>query len=53
MSNEQQQSEKAYGRFHRRVFEGKAAVFAIATTVAISIGGLVELIPMFTATSSF
>lgn len=52
MSNEQQQSEKAYGRFHRRVFEGKAAVFAIATTVAISIGGLVELIPMFTATSS-
>lgn len=38
--------------FHRRVFEGKAAIFAVATTVAISIGGLVELIPMFTANSA-
>ena len=38
--------------FHRRVFEGRAAVFAIATTVAISIGGLVELTPMFMASSS-
>ncbi len=39
-------------RFHRRVFEGKAAVFAIATTLAISAGGLVEIIPMFTTTSA-
>jgi cytochrome c oxidase cbb3-type subunit I/II len=45
-------SEKAYGQFHRRMLEGKATVFAIVTTVAISIGALVELIPMFTATSS-
>lgn len=50
--SEHKGSEKAYGRFHRRVFEGKAAVFAVAMTVAISIGGLVELIPMFTAGSS-
>jgi cytochrome c oxidase cbb3-type subunit I/II len=41
-------SESAYGRFHRRVLEGNATLFAIATTVAILIGGLVEIIPMFT-----
>lgn len=35
-------------RFHRRVLEGKAGLFAIATTVAISIGGIVEIVPMFT-----
>jgi cytochrome c oxidase cbb3-type subunit I/II len=46
------ESEKAYGQFHRRVLERKATVFAIVTTVAISVGALVELIPMFTATSS-
>jgi cytochrome c oxidase cbb3-type subunit I/II len=52
MSNENpNQSEKAYGQFHRRVLEGKGAVFAIATTIAISIGGIVEIVPMFTATS--
>ena len=52
MSNENQQdSGKESGSFHRRIFEGKAAVFAIATTVAISIGGLVEIVPMFTASS--
>ncbi len=34
--------------FHRRVLEGKLGLFAIATTVVISIGGLVEIIPMFT-----
>ena len=53
MSNENQnQSEKAYGQWHRRVFEGRAAIMAIATTVAISIGGIVEIVPMFTATSA-
>ncbi|HEX6558333.1 MAG TPA: cytochrome-c oxidase, cbb3-type subunit II [Longimicrobiales bacterium] len=36
-------------RFHRRVLEGRLGVFAIVTTIAISIGGLVEIIPMFTA----
>ena len=45
-------SDTKYGQFHRRVFERKAAVFAVATTVAISIGALVELVPMFMADSS-
>lgn len=44
------ESESAYGRFHRRVLEGRAGLFAVATTVAISIGGIVEIVPMFTAT---
>lgn len=42
-------SEVGYGQFHRRVFEGNSALFAIATAIAISIGGLVEIIPMFSA----
>ncbi|MEQ9398899.1 MAG: cytochrome-c oxidase, cbb3-type subunit II [Longimicrobiales bacterium] len=46
-----QHSESGYGRLHRRLFEGKATVFAIATTVAISIGGIVEILPMYTAES--
>lgn len=46
---EEHASESAYGRFHRRVLEGNAGWFAVATTVAISIGGLVEIVPMFTA----
>lgn len=45
------QSEKAYGQAHRRIFESRSAVFAIATAVVISIGGLVEIVPMFTATA--
>jgi len=36
------------GGFHRRVLENKAGLFAILTTVVISIGGIVEIIPMFT-----
>lgn len=48
-NNGAHESETAYGRFHRRVLEGRAAVFAIVTTVAISIGGLVEIVPMFSA----
>src|SRR5512146_2200319 len=35
--------------FHRRVLEKSGAIFAVATTIAIMIGGLVEIIPMFTA----
>lgn len=35
--------------FHRRVIEARLGVFAILTTVAISIGGIVEIVPMFTA----
>lgn len=52
MSDDKQGTETTYGRLHRRLFEGKAAVFAIATTVAISIGGIVEIVPMFTASSA-
>lgn len=42
-------SDVGYGQFHRRVFERKSAVFALATAAAISVGGLVEIIPMFSA----
>ena len=42
-------SEKTYGQFHRRVIERRGAVMAVLTTIAISVGGLVEIIPMFTA----
>lgn len=51
MSKDNNSDGAPKGDFHRRVFEGKAAVFAIATTVVISIGGIVEIVPMFTATS--
>ena len=47
-----QKNGTGYGDFHRRVLEGKAAIFAIVTTVAISIGGLVEIVPMFTANAA-
>jgi cytochrome c oxidase cbb3-type subunit I/II len=33
--------------WHRRLLEGRAAVFATLATVAISIGGIVEIAPMF------
>lgn len=42
-------SEKGSGQFHRRVLEAKGGVFALFTTIAILIGGLVEIIPMYTA----
>jgi cytochrome c oxidase cbb3-type subunit I/II len=49
-TNDQNQgSEKAYGQFHRRVLEARGGVFAIATTIAILIGGIVEIAPMYTA----
>lgn len=34
--------------WHRRLLEGRSGLFAALTTVAISIGGLVEIVPMFT-----
>jgi cytochrome c oxidase cbb3-type subunit I/II len=37
-------------RWHRRMLEGRLGAFAIAVTVVISIGGIVEIAPMFTAT---
>jgi cytochrome c oxidase cbb3-type subunit I/II len=43
-------SESSYGAWHRRVLEGRAGLFAVATAVVISIGGLAEIVPMFTAT---
>jgi len=33
--------------WHRRLFEGRATFFAVATTLVISIGGLVEIVPMY------
>jgi len=42
-------STKGYGQFHRRVLEAKGGVFAVATTIAILIGGIVEIVPMYTA----
>jgi len=44
-----QGSQKGYGQFHRRVLEAKGGVFAVATTIAILIGGIVEIVPMYTA----
>lgn len=34
--------------WHRRLLEGKSALFAVCTTIGISIGGLVEILPMYT-----
>ncbi len=42
--------DSGYTAAHRTL-EGKSALFAVLTTVAIMIGGLVELVPMFTGTS--
>jgi len=51
MTNDQHDhgSDAGYGQFHRRVLEAKGGVFAVATTIAILIGGIVEIIPMYTA----
>jgi cytochrome c oxidase cbb3-type subunit I/II len=34
--------------WHRRILEGNSGLFAALTTVCISVGGLVEIVPMFT-----
>lgn len=34
--------------WHRELFEHRSALFAVAVTGAISIGGLVEIVPMYT-----
>jgi cytochrome c oxidase cbb3-type subunit I/II len=34
--------------WHRRLLEGRSGLFAVLTTLTISIGGLVEIVPMFT-----
>ncbi len=35
--------------WHRKTLENKSALFAVLSTVAISIGGIVEIVPMYTA----
>lgn len=37
--------------WHRRTLEHKSALFAVATTLAISVGGLVEIVPLFTVSA--
>ncbi len=37
--------------WHRNVLENKAALFAVLTTVGISIGGIVEIVPMYTVSA--
>lgn len=34
--------------WHRRLLEGRGTLFAVFTTVAISIGGIVEIVPLIT-----
>jgi cytochrome c oxidase cbb3-type subunit I/II len=41
-------TDKAKETFHR-MLEGRGTLFAVLTTVVILIGGLVEIVPMFTA----
>jgi len=41
----------SHQKFHRRVLESKAGLFTIVTTLAISVGGIVEIVPMFTVTA--
>jgi cytochrome c oxidase cbb3-type subunit I/II len=41
-------SERGYTAAHR-ILEGKSAAFTVLVTVVILIGGLVEIVPMFTA----
>jgi cytochrome c oxidase cbb3-type subunit I/II len=41
-------TERGYTAAHR-ILEGKSAAFTVLVTVAILIGGLVEIVPMFTA----
>jgi len=48
-NDQNQGSEKTYTQFHRRVLEARGGVFAVATTIAILIGGIVEIVPMYTA----
>lgn len=52
MAAKQNDAGKSHESFHRRMLEGKAGILAIATTVVISIGGLVEIVPLFSTSSS-
>jgi len=35
--------------WHRRLLEGRGALFAVITTLAISVGGIIEIVPLITA----
>jgi cytochrome c oxidase cbb3-type subunit I/II len=43
-------TERGYTAAHRTL-EGKSALFAVVTTIAILIGGIVEIVPMFSASA--
>lgn len=47
MSNETTGGRREH--WHRRVLEGRLGLFAILTTVVVSVGGLAEIVPMFSA----
>ena len=48
--NDSAKDDKAHTEhWHRRLLEGKGALFAVLTTVAISIGGIAEIIPLVAA----
>jgi cytochrome c oxidase cbb3-type subunit I/II len=48
--SEQQSNGAPREHWHRRLVEGRLGTLAVATTIVIMIGGLVEIVPMFTAT---
>jgi cytochrome c oxidase cbb3-type subunit I/II len=43
----QTEHEQKQDHWHRRFLEGRLGLFAVVTTVVISIGGIVEIVPMF------
>lgn len=43
---------EAKEHWHRRLLEGKSGVFATFTAIGISIGGLVEIVPLYTIAAS-
>jgi cytochrome c oxidase cbb3-type subunit I/II len=45
MSEHNQEGRREH--WHRRLLEGRVGLFAVLTTVVISIGGIVEIVPMF------
>jgi cytochrome c oxidase cbb3-type subunit I/II len=42
-----EQNEQQKEHWHRRWLEGRVGFFAVLTTIAISIGGIVEILPMY------
>jgi cytochrome c oxidase cbb3-type subunit I/II len=45
---EHHDADRSGEHWHRRLLEGRVGLFAVITTVVISIGGIVEIVPMFT-----